>query len=79
MNTSIHRLIASVALVSACVLTSVLVLAQTTTQKTFATPEEAVKSLADTVKAGNLDALLAIFGSTGQELIDSSEPAIAHR
>jgi hypothetical protein len=79
MNTSIHRLIASVAFVSACVLTSVLVLAQTTTQKTFATPEEAVKSLADTVKAGNLDALLAIFGSTGQELIDSSEPAIARQ
>ena len=43
MNSSLPRLIASVALLSACVLTSAMVLAQTTAQKTFATPEDAVK------------------------------------
>jgi len=79
MNSSFPRLIASVALLSACVLTSAMVLAQTTAQKTFATPEEAVKALADTVKAGDLDAVVAIFGPEGKELIDSSEPAIARQ
>ena len=79
MNTSLPRLIASVALMSACALTAVMLLAQTTAQKTFATPEEAVKALADTVKAGNLEALLAIFGPEGKELIDSSEPAVARQ
>ena len=33
----------------------------------------------DTVKAGNLESLLAIFGPEGKELIDSSEPAIARQ
>ena len=37
-------------------------------QRTFASPEEAVKTLIDTVKAGDLDALLAIFGPDGKEL-----------
>jgi hypothetical protein len=45
--------------------------------RTFASPEEAVKTLIDTVKAGNLDALLAIFGKEGQDLIASSDPATA--
>ena len=79
MNTHLPRLIGSVALMSACALTAVLVFAQTSSQKTFATPEEAVKALVDTVKAGNLDALVAIFGPEGKELIDSSEPAIARQ
>jgi Protein of unknown function (DUF2950) len=79
MNTSLPRLIASAALMSACALTAVMVLAQTTTQKTFATPEDAVKALVDTVKAGNVESLLEIFGPEGKELIDSSEPAIARQ
>jgi hypothetical protein len=45
--------------------------------RTFASPEEAVKVLLDTVKAGNLDALLGIFGKEGQDLIASSDPATA--
>ncbi len=61
-------------LLCACAVT---VLAQTGAQRTFASPEDAVKALADTVKAGNLEALLAIFGPEGKELIDSSEPAVA--
>ena len=50
---------------------------QTATQRTFATPEDAVKALVDTVKTGNIDALLAIFGPDGRELAASSDPATA--
>ena len=50
---------------------------QTATHRTFASPEDAVKALVETVKAGNLDALLAIFGPEGQELIGSSDAATA--
>ena len=50
---------------------------QTATQRTFATPEDAVKALVDTVKTGNLDAMLAIFGPEGRELAASSDPATA--
>jgi hypothetical protein len=53
------------------------VAAQTATHRTFAAPEDAVKALVDTVKAENLDELLAIFGPEGRELVASSEPAIA--
>ena len=54
-------------------------LAQTKTERTFPTPEDAVKALIETVKAGNLESLLEIFGPGGKELIDSSEPAIARQ
>jgi Protein of unknown function (DUF2950) len=47
------------------------------TQRTFASPEEAVKALADAVKAENLDAVLAIFGPDGRDLADSSDAATA--
>ena len=77
MNTYFRHRTVALALLGACALTGGVVLAQTAAQKTFATPEDAVKALADTVKAGNLEALLAIFGPEGKELIDSSEPAIA--
>lgn len=42
---------------------------------TFATADEAVKSLIDTTKAGNLDALVRLFGAEGRELVASSDPA----
>ena len=45
----------------------------------FGSPEEAVKALIDTVKAGNLDALLAIFGPESKELIDSADPVAARQ
>jgi hypothetical protein len=51
--------------------------AQTATQRTFTTPEDAVKALADTVRGGDLDALLALFGTDGRDLISSSDPATA--
>ena len=56
---------------------SATIAAQTATHRAFAAPEDAVKALVDTVKAENLDELLAIFGPEGRELVASSEPAIA--
>ena len=45
----------------------------------FASPEEAVKALIDTVRKGDVDALVAIFGPEGKDLIDSSDPATARQ
>jgi hypothetical protein len=42
---------------------------------TFQSPEDAVKGLIDTTKAGNLDALVALFGPEGREIVSSSDPA----
>jgi len=78
MSTYLRRRIAAIALLSAGLLTGV-VLAQTKTERTFPTPEDAVKALIETVKAGNVESLLEIFGPGGTELIDSSEPAIARQ
>src|SRR5262245_17237589 len=47
--------------------------------RNFASPEEAVKTLVDTVKAGNLDGLVAIFGPESKELSDSADPVAARR
>jgi hypothetical protein len=53
--------------------------AQAPQYRTFASPEDAVKALIETVKAGNLDQLLAFFGPEGKELIASSDPAAARQ
>jgi hypothetical protein len=42
-------------------------------QKTFKAPEEAVKALAEAVKGNDTKELLAIFGSSGKELIFSGD------
>jgi len=55
------------------------VAAQAAKQRTFGSPEDAVKALIVTAKAGNLDQLLAIFGPDGRELIASADPATARR
>jgi hypothetical protein len=47
--------------------------------RTFATPEEAVRALAETVKAGDLEALMTLFGPAGRELVDTSDPATGKR
>jgi len=47
--------------------------------RAFATPDEAVRALVDTVKAGDMDALLAFFGPKGRELVDTSDPATGRR
>jgi len=46
---------------------------------TFATPEEAVRVLADTTNAGKLEGLVKLFGPEGQELVASSDPATGRR
>ena len=43
-------------------------------QRTFATPDEAAKALNDAAKAQGNDSLLAIFGSDGKDLVDTSDP-----
>ncbi len=53
--------------------------AQTSGNRVFASPEEAVKALFDTVKKGDVDGMLALFGTDGKELIASSDPAAARQ
>jgi hypothetical protein len=53
--------------------------AQEPRHRTFGTPEEAVRALADAAKTGNADALLAIFGPDGQDLVASSDPATTRK
>jgi Protein of unknown function (DUF2950) len=47
--------------------------------RTFGTPEDAVRTLTEVVKAEKLDDLLAIFGPDGQELVASSDPVTGRR
>jgi hypothetical protein len=61
------------------VASSITASAQAAKERTFATPEEAVQALVASAKSGDLDALLAIFGPQGQELIASSDPATARQ
>jgi hypothetical protein len=42
-------------------------------QKSYASPEEAVKALIDAVKANNKEELLAIFGPGGKDIISSGD------
>ena len=44
-------------------------------QKTFASPDDAGKALADAAKAGSHDALIAIFGPGSQDVIFSGDTA----
>jgi hypothetical protein len=53
--------------------------AQKSTQRTFATPEEAVRALATAASSSKTDELLAIFGPDSEELIASSDPANARK
>src|SRR5207247_5251896 len=47
--------------------------------RTFASAEDAVRALAAAAKAGSLDEILALFGTGGEELIASSDPATLRR
>jgi hypothetical protein len=47
--------------------------------RTFATPEEAVRALTETVKAGDLNGLIALFGPEGQDLVETSDAATGRR
>jgi hypothetical protein len=48
-------------------------LAAEANQKTFTSPEEAVKAFIDAVKANDIKELLAILGPTGKEIISSGD------
>lgn len=76
---AVCSLIAVTLICTALTAPSFIFAAQGPAQRTFATPEDAVRGLNEAVKAGNMDELLAIFGSEGQELIASSDPATARR
>jgi Protein of unknown function (DUF2950) len=47
--------------------------------RTYPTAEAAVEALVKTVKAGNLDELIAIFGPEGKEIVASSDPATGRK
>jgi hypothetical protein len=53
--------------------------AQGAKPRSFATPDEAVRALVDTVKKGKLDDLVALFGPEGKQIVDSSDPATGRR
>jgi hypothetical protein len=68
-------------LVAACLL-SVLATAgpaEGAGPRTFTTPEEAVRVLTETVKAGDLKGFVALFGPEGQDLVDTSDAATGRR
>jgi hypothetical protein len=48
-------------------------------QQMFASPEEAVKGLAQVVQAADLQQLTEIFGPDSKELVDTSDPVTARR
>ena len=48
-------------------------------QRTYSTPEEAVRALIDVVKKGNLDEMLVMFGPEGKELAETSDPVTGKR
>ena len=45
----------------------------------FGSPEEAVRTLAEVVKAADVEQLSAIFGPDSKELVDTSDPVTARR
>ena len=53
--------------------------ARTTETGTFESADAAVRALIDTTKAGDLDALVALFGPEGRDIMSSSDPATARR
>jgi hypothetical protein len=50
-----------------------------TPHRTFASPEDAVHALIAAAKSGKPEAVIAIFGADGKELLDTSDPAVARR
>lgn len=63
-----------VAAVLAVVLAAGSLYAKPRHQKSYSTPEEAVKVMAEAVKAGNTQLLLKIFGPGGKALVLSGDP-----
>jgi hypothetical protein len=70
---------AAVALLASVTSAAAQTAAKTGAQRTFASAEDAVQALADAVKKDDLDALRAIFGPEGRDLVASSDPATARQ
>jgi hypothetical protein len=47
--------------------------------QSFASPEDAVRALADAAKSDKVEALVALFGPQAEDLIDRSDPEMARR
>ena len=76
IGSSLRR--ASVVLLIFMVVISIPVLpisAQEVKQKTFGSPEEAMKALAETAKTGDTKGMMAILGPEGEDIIDSGDEA----
>ena len=72
MNNSFRTLaVATVAITAMFLVTTA---AQAQSQKTFATPEEAVKAAVAAAKADNKPELIAIFGPEAEEILSSGDP-----
>jgi hypothetical protein len=79
-KTPVIRRPAAVGLLAAALAAQSLVItAQSVAQRTFATPEDAVRALIEAAKPGKVDDLLAIFGPEARELIASSDEATARQ
>ncbi|HUN62541.1 MAG TPA: DUF2950 domain-containing protein [Candidatus Sulfotelmatobacter sp.] len=65
--------IAKIAAILGIWLTCSVVVCWAAEQKNFATPAEAVHALMAATEAGDQDAMLAIFGDDGKELVDSGD------
>lgn len=69
-----HYTLVIVVAVSIMVVTSILpISAQEMKQKVFGSPEEAMKALAETVKAGDTKGMMAILGPEGEDIISSGD------
>ncbi|HXV59866.1 MAG TPA: DUF2950 domain-containing protein [Vicinamibacteria bacterium] len=68
-------------LIGAAILASVAVAscAPKSEDRTFATPDDAVRTLIDTVNGGDLEALVKLFGPEGRDLVSGSDPATGRR
>jgi len=51
--------------------------AQAAQPRTFSSPDDAAKTLVETVRKGDVDAVVAIFGQDGRELLATADPATA--
>jgi hypothetical protein len=71
--------IASTCVVLVVILSSCTTAPPTPSQRTFQTPEEAVRVLIATVIAGKMDQLHEIFGPEGKEIAASSDPTTARQ
>lgn len=63
-----------VAVIAVLIVTPAVLFAQDATQKTFATPEAAVKALAAAVSTGDMSEMQTIFGPGSQSLLNSGDP-----